>query len=64
MLPSKFDLTGRTLKDIDREFQTLLLTLEAGVVPKNATEEQKQQTIDSFNDDINGWINWLESLKR
>lgn len=64
MLPSRLDLIGRPLGDVEREFKTLLLTLEADVVPKDVTDEQRKQIISAFNDDLNGWINWLESLKR
>lgn len=55
MLPSKLNLIGRTDEDILREFQVLLM--------KTKTEKVTQEQKENWNGDINGWVNWLETLR-
>ena len=63
MLPSKLDLIGRDLEDINREFQVLLTKIKAGT-PKTDDKELQKQIITHWNEDLNGWINWINSLKK
>lgn len=58
MLPSKLNLEGRTLEDIQREFNAFLLRL------KSMENETNEQRIAVFNGDVNGWINWLNSVRK
>ena len=59
MLPSKLDLTGRDLQDVKREFHYLLMHIEA-----NEKREMTKEEIEHWNSDMNGWINWFDSLKK
>lgn len=59
MLPSKLDLTGRDLKSIQKEFSSFCIYLQA-----HEKRELTKEEIEHFNGDINGWINWFESLKK
>lgn len=63
MLPSKLNLIGRDLEDINREFKVLLVKIQSGL-PQTEDKELQKQIVDSWNGDINGWINWLNSLKK
>jgi len=63
LLPSKLDLIGRDLEDINREFQVLLVKIQSGL-PQTEDKKLQKQIVDSWNGDINGWINWLNSLKK
>ena len=63
MLPSKLNLIGRDLDDINREFQVLLVKIKAGT-PKTDDKNLEKQIVESWNTDLNGWINWFESLKK
>ena len=63
MLPSKLNLIGRDLEDINREFQVLLGKIQSGL-PQTEDKKLQKQIVDSWNGDINGWINWLNSLKK
>lgn len=63
MLPSKLNLIGRDLDDINREFQVLLVKIKAGR-PNTDDKNLEKQIIESWNTDLNGWINWFESLKK
>lgn len=56
MRKSNLNLIGRDLNDINREFQVLLNRIEKGL-----PDEEKIKK--AFNADIDGWINWFESLK-
>ena len=60
MRESKLNLIGRDLNDINREFQMLLAKITAGYSEKCCDDEQIKK---HWNGDIDGWINWLESLK-
>lgn len=61
MRKSNLNLIGRDTADINREFQLLLNKINAGYTEKVCDNEQIKQ---HWNSDIDGWINWLESLKR
>lgn len=60
MRESKLNLIGRETNDISREFQHLLNKINADYPSKISDD---QQIKDHWNSDIDGWINWLESLK-
>lgn len=60
MRESKLDLIGRDLADINREFQSLLIKITAKYPEKYCNDPQIKE---HWNTDIDGWINWLESLK-
>lgn len=60
MRKSKLNLIGRETNDISREFQHLLNKINADYPSKISDD---QQIKDHWNSDIDGWINWLESLK-
>lgn len=62
MRPSKLNLIGRDNKDILREFQVLLMKIERGVPESNDKDFEKVYK-EAFNSDIDGWLNWLESIK-
>ena len=62
MRKSYLNLIGRDLDDINREFQVLLVKIQAGL-PKTANEEDSEIIKKAFNKDVDGWINWLESIK-
>ena len=62
MLPSKLNLIGRDLDNVNREFQVLLMKLKSGYAIKDYGDLEKQVK-ESWNNDLNGWINWFESLK-
>lgn len=62
MRPSKLNLIGRDNKDILREFQVLLAKIERGI-PKSSDKDFEKVYKEAFNSDIDGWINWLESIK-
>lgn len=59
MLPSKLDLSGRDLQDVKREFLYLLMHIEA-----NEKRDMSKEEVEHWNTDMNGWINWFESLKK
>lgn len=60
MRESKLNLIGRETNDIRREFQHLLNKIDSNYPSKIGDD---QQIKDHWNSDIDGWINWLESLK-
>ena len=60
MRESKLYLIGRDLNDINREFQMLLAKIVAQYPEKYRDDPQIKK---HWNTDIDGWINWLESLK-
>lgn len=65
MRKSYLNLIGRPLDDVNREFQVLLLKLKGGYVIKDYGDENLQkQVVERWNTDLDGWINWLESLKK
>lgn len=57
MRDSRLNLIGRDLDDINREFQVLLIKIKANT-EKDDVEKKH------WNMDLDGWINWLESLKK
>ncbi len=59
MLPSKLDLSGRDLDDVKREFYCLLMHIQT-----NEKREMSKEEIEHWNGNMNGWINWFESLKK
>lgn len=63
MLPTKLNLIGRELDDIQREFTVLLTRIQAGT-PANATPEQVEKLNKAWNEDLNGWVNWVNSLRK
>ena len=64
MLPSKLNLIGRDLENVNREFQVLLMKLKGGYAIKDYGDKDLERQIkESWNSDLNGWINWFESLK-
>ena len=64
MRKSYLNLIGRDLDDINREFQFLLIKIQADYPNKNYGDENLQkQILEHWNSDIDGWVNWLESLK-
>ena len=62
MKKTNYNLIGRDLDDINREFQVFLIHLQAGM-PENSTAEQVEKIKKADNLRINGWINWFESLR-
>ena len=60
MRESKMNLIGRETNDINREFQHLLNKINEGYPSKISNNQQIKE---HWNSDIDGWINWLESLK-
>lgn len=57
ILQSKLDLTIKDLDNVEREFHLLIQKLKAiedGSMPYDK---------DHFNQDLNGWINWLNSKR-
>lgn len=60
MRESKLNLIGRDLNDINREFQMLLAKIVAKYPEKYCDDEQIKK---HWNTDLDGWVNWLESLK-
>lgn len=60
MRKSKLNLIGRDLDDINREFYSLLIKIKAGYAEKYCDDPQIKE---HWNTDLDGWINWLESLK-
>jgi hypothetical protein len=60
MRESKLNLIGRDLNDINREFQMLLTKISADYAQKYCNDEQIKK---HWNSDLDGWVNWLESLK-
>lgn len=62
MRKSNLNLIGRDMNDINREFQVLLVKIEAGL-PKGTDGKESEKIKKAFNADIDGWINWFESLK-
>lgn len=60
MRESKLNLIGRSLEDINREFQSLLIKITARYPEKYGNDEQIKE---HWNTDLDGWINWLESIK-
>lgn len=56
-LPSKFDLSIKSLADVEREFHILIQKLQA--IENGSMPYDK----DHFNQDLNGWINWLNSKR-
>lgn len=62
MRKTNFNLIGRDLDDVNREFQVFLIHLLAGM-PRNADAELVEQIKKADNQRIDGWINWFESLR-
>ena len=62
MRKTNFNLIGRDLDDVNREFQVFLIHLQTGM-PENSTVEQVEKIKKADNLRINGWINWFESLR-
>ena len=59
MLKSKLDLINSEIDDVQREFQNLVLRIRASKHKEFTPEE-----IENWNDSMNGWINFFESLKK
>lgn len=65
MRKSYLNLIGRPLDDVNREFQVLLIKLKGGYIIKDYEDKELQkQIIERWNTDLDGWINWFESLKK
>ena len=60
MRKSYLNLIGRPLDDVNREFQMLLVKITAKYPEKYSSDEQIKE---HWNMDIDGWLNWFESLK-
>jgi len=56
-LESKLDLTIKPLDDIEREFHLLISQLK-----KEEEMDAKQKA--HFNQDLNGWVNWINSIRK
>lgn len=56
MLPSKLDLKGRDAKDLQREFTSFLIKVQA---LKEKTGEEREVTKESLQGDANGWANFF-----
>lgn len=63
MLPTKLHLIGRPADDVHREFEIFLRKTKREY-PAGTTDETKRKIDENFNEDINGFINWFESLRR
>lgn len=56
-LPSKLDLSIKDLDNVEREFHLLIQKLKA--IEANEMPYSKEH----FNQDLNGWINWINSKR-
>lgn len=60
-LESKLDLTIKPLDDIEREFHLLINQLKK---KETTSEEMDAKQNAHFNQDLNGWINWINSIRK
>ena len=64
MKDSKLILIGRSLDDIDREFQVLLNKMRNGYHVREYQDKNLEKQIhEAWNSDLDGWINFFESIK-